>query len=514
MNTGHVGACFGRRELMERLLEHADERKCVLLFGGRQAGKTTLLRYAEAETIKRVKVRHSYGDATLAVYVDLMRLRYDAGPPEFYRFLLECTTAVLSRVGDGDGIWVTGRDGEGKRFHTIEEFLQGVGALLQEQNRVQRIVFLLDEAGRVLGRRFPRAFQDNLFSMLYVDTGEVAERVALVFSGAQELAKLSEDETSPLGSRADQLDLVNLKYEAVCEFVAERLPMADAEVARCVFGATGGHAGLGARFIERCAAGGVTGAEEALRAMTEVESRSRTLFGHWIAHLSDDARVVLESIEKRRVGLLRRELAGVLADSDRDRFGAERTWHELQYVGVCSLDDEGRLRKCNESFWRYYREFDPIEAAGTHEERRVWDRIGETEISLRELVYRKYGEKWPGKEFQMMRKVLGPEWKKVDEVRQKATYRLSPDYVRTWMECMYLGQLGVLMEHNQAWDLFKDMFVDKRGLSDMLRDIYPVRNDIAHFARGLPPKELARCDIACDDILVIVRQASEERGDS
>ena len=114
----------------------------------------------------------------------------------------------------------------------------------------------------------------------------------------------------------------------------------------------------------------------------------------------------------------------------------------------------------------------------------------------------------------MMRRVLGEQWKKVEEVRRKATYRLSPDYSRTWMECMYLGQLGLLMEHNQAWELFKDKFGEKRHLRDRLQDIYPVRNDIAHFVRGLPAKELARCDIACDDILVIVRQAEEEEAES
>ena len=49
------------------------------------------------------------------------------------------------------------------------------------------------------------------------------------------------------------------------------------------------------------------------------------------------------------------------------------------------------------------------------------------------------------------------------------------------MDCLYLGQLGALMESNQAWDMFKGLFGDKREFGRMLRDIFPVRNDIAHF---------------------------------
>ena len=245
----------------------------------------------------------------------------------------------------------------------------------------------------------------------------------------------------------------------------------------------------------------------------QVADGSRRLFEHWMAHFSEDARVALKRIATQQVGLRRREVAQLLADGGRDRFGAERTWHELQYVGVCKVDGEGRLTKCNALFWRYYQEFEPGDLVGTADEERVWDLIKETEVSLRSLVYRKYGEKWPGREVVMMKRVLGEEWKKVEKVRSqaKAAYPLSPGQERALMDCMYLGQLGALMEHNQAWDIFKGSFGDKRELGRMLKNIYPVRNDIAHFV-PVPSKELQRCGIACDDVLVIVRQATDEGG--
>jgi hypothetical protein len=67
----------------------------------------------------------------------------------------------------------------------------------------------------------------------------------------------------------------------------------------------------------------------------------------------------------------------------------------------------------------------------------------------------------------------------------------------------YLGQLAQLMVSNDAWELFRAPFKDKRHLEDIVKAIAPVRNDRAHF-RQVPAKELQRCQIACDDLLALV----------
>lgn len=264
-------------------------------------------------------------------------------------------------------------------------------------------------------------------------------------------------------------------------------------------------------MIGLCARRGVTGENEVREVSRQVADSSRRLFEHWMAHFSEDARVALKRIAMQQVGLQRRDVAQLLEDGGRDRFGAERMWHELQYVGVCQEDGEGRLAKCNVLFWRYYREFEPGGLVGTADEGRVWDLIKETEVALRSLVYGKYAEKWPGREVVMMKRVLGKEWEKIEKTWQQAkdAYPLSPGHERSLMECMYLGQLGKLMESNQAWELFRGLCGEKREFARMLKDIYPVRNDIAHFVT-VPPKELQRCWIACDDVLVMVKQAVDE----
>ena len=505
--------CYGRDALIRRMLDVAGDRRCVLLFGGRQAGKTTVLQHAEGYTVQRLQRPDAGGEETAAVYVDLMALPHDAGPSEFYACLVERAGAVCTEAFDD--VRSSGFDAkvQVRDVQTTDRFVEHLERLFRATRRVRRIVFLLDEAGRVLGRRFPRAFQDNLFSMLYVNRAEAARRVALVFSGAQELAGFCEDETSPLGSRAEQVDLVNLEFGTFSEFVRERLPAANEPAQRYLFEETGGHAGLAARLIRHCADFGAVGAISMQEASRELAAGSRRLFEHWMLRFSEDARLTLQRISRHQVGLRRREVAQVLEEGGRDRFGADRPWHELQYVGVCRVNEEGLLTRCNDLFWRYYREFEPGNMAGTADERRVWDLIKETETLLRKLVYRNYREKWPGRDAAMMRKVLGNEWEKVEEVRRRASaaYPLSPGHERELMDCMYLGQLCKLMVSNQAWELFRDAFGNKRELERKLEAIYPVRNDIAHFA-AVPPKELKRCEVECDDILVMVRSLVVEEG--
>jgi hypothetical protein len=61
------------------------------------------------------------------------------------------------------------------------------------------------------------------------------------------------------------------------------------------------------------------------------------------------------------------------------------------------------------------------------------------------------------------------------------------------------------MTSNQAWELFKEGFRDKRELEDLIRPISTVRNDVAHF-RSVPAKELERCRMAIDDLRVKVER--------
>jgi hypothetical protein len=138
---------------------------------------------------------------------------------------------------------------------------------------------------------------------------------------------------------------------------------------------------------------------------------------------------------------------------------------------------------------------------GSAEEQTVWKTIEAIELELRALVRSKYEEKWGTAADRRMREVLGEDaWKTIE--RNRASYVAKyGDYGKhdPVLDFAYLGQLSQLMMANQAWELFRSPFSDKRQLEDLCKAILPVRNDRAHF-RSVPDQELLRCRVAMADL--------------
>src|ERR1035437_8567844 len=205
--------CFGREQLLGALVDGAANCGCVLLFGGRQSGKTTVLRAVEKDLANNVAASTSNCHVQLPVYVDLMRLHYEATPVDFFDLLVEraiCTCARQIRGFEGVARSAGGDPG------SVDRFRSQILAARDCAGVDIHFVFLIDEAKRVLTSRFPRGFQDNLFSLMF---GSASGPYSFVLVGAQELYKLCEDSTSPIGSRALKKFVCNLSLDAVGEIV-------------------------------------------------------------------------------------------------------------------------------------------------------------------------------------------------------------------------------------------------------------------------------------------------------
>ncbi len=508
--------CVGRDLVVRELLERAAQLKCVLLYGGRQAGKTTLLRNVERVSVAAARGAVAFADAEVAVYVDLMGLPYDAEPSDFYRLLVLRTGAVLARVEEPRGP----REKPRLRYD-VEAFVAAVAGMLEAHPQLKRITFLLDEGSRVLGSRFPRAFQDNLFGILYGgDRSPASDSLAFVFSGAQELLRFCEDSTSPLGSRAGEIVLRNLDRESVRELVYGRCPELDREVGlevtSYIFSESGGHAGLASRMADAASAVAHNTSQSGLVEAVKRTSHGR-LFDHWVLRLSGGARAVADKVVAgTEGGWSRRRIARTVRAAGLDPFLGMLVWNELQYVGVCTLQEDGEvLVPVNQLFWRHYQSVavDIASEGSSDLETETWALIRKVEVAMRALVVREFTKRWGAGAHSRMRRILGEDaWGKIEGIRLKAAakYGGSPQYRRTLMDCMYLGQLGTLLESNQSWQLFRGWLGDKSVMQRWVREISVVRNDLAHFVLDLPEKELRRCHIACDDLLVILQQALGE----
>jgi len=504
VNMSHPYLCCGRDILCEQVHALAFQSKAVLLFGGRLSGKTTVLREVEKKLSTRRANVNVLDDLDLAVYVNLMNLPYDATPGDFFLLLPRLAQIACNKQIDGFTISALPSDSN-QLSGSLNQFVSDMEAIFQACGETYlRVAFLLDESKRVLGDRFPRGFQDNLFALLFGHDLTIRDRISMVFAGAQDLYRFCEDDTSPIGSRASRCFVTNLSLASVQEIMSILCSGGSGEVnAEEVFGESGGHAGHTVRLIKSIATAAVSTCTSALEASRE---SNLPLFKIWVLSLSPESQCIQSALLQTST-LTFQEIARLLEKANYSRFLADRVCEELQFTGVAQFVNN-TLSRCNNAYWEFVQSFS-YESAGSPLDREVWQLIERVELTLRKVITQEYEKMWPGKSIDRIRSVIGPAaWDKIENIKAKSesAYPYSNGCRRDYLECMYVAQLVDLMISNQAWQVFKEMFRDKRQLQDLAAAITPVRNDRAHFA-AVPQKELDRCRIACDDLLVILERS-------
>lgn len=349
---GLTASCVGRDELCREVFEAAMQHRCVLLFGGRQAGKTSILRRVAAELVARKSIVSDLGRLTVCVSLDLMRMPIDADPKSFFRMM-------SSYAADACGTQIGGFDAEllpsesANKGNELELLLQDLAHLRSQGGNVDiEFLFLVDEAKRLIGGRFSRHFLGNIFSLLYGDSA-VAGKVAMVFTGAQELYALYDDSTSPLGSRAAKVIIPNLSEGAVGVLIRAANPdLRDSERrAQLVYARTGGQAGLSA-FLGRQLANSDEGNQHELDLFVEaLKSRGSELFGMWLRSLGPEARTLHQALlvnSKVHQG----EIAQILARGGHEPYLLDRAIEELRYTGVVEVNG-GYVMSANPLYWEF-----------------------------------------------------------------------------------------------------------------------------------------------------------------
>ncbi|WP_127837765.1 ATP-binding protein [Burkholderia gladioli] len=504
LKTAQSTLCIGRDELINEVVIAARKHGAVLLFGGRQSGKTTLLRkLAEVLSVKKGSVG-TLSSLDIPVFVDLMRLPVDATPVDFFSALITAAVAQCARQIDG---FPSSYSYETElRGDPLTRFIFNLETLNRQCGEVDiHLLFLLDEAKRVLTDRFTRGFQDNLFALLYGEPELRPVRLSLVFAGAQHLYKLSEDSTSPIGTRAAPVTIKNLAKDDVLAYCRGSLGTDESNLepyTDFIYDQTGGHAGLMTRFVDEFS-GTANAPLDAEATIEVVLARNRGLLDNWIGSLTPEALCVAGSLSNVH-NLSLGDVAQCLFNARLNQFSASRVVDELCYTGV-ALSLGKHVQPANRMFWTYFKSSLVAQSSEgmTHE---TWRLIEETELLLRDVVLQTYVSAFGQSALSTMRKILGDKtWEKILEIQEKSArqYRLSrqPDS-RDIMSCMYIGDLQALIISNMAWANFKSRFRDKREFEDIIKSIAPVRNDRAHFS-VVPEKELERCRIACDDLIVL-----------
>jgi hypothetical protein len=446
----------------------------------------------------------SASQVQIPVFVDLMRLPYDATPNDFFAML-----AQLSIQAYRNHFPMLVREKElTRKVKGLESFERGIMRLRSASSFDLRFVYLLDESKRVIGNRFPRGFHDNLFYLLFGGS-EIQGLCSVVFAGAQELYILCEDDTSPIGSRAAKHCLTNLAPEAIrlmAQAIAANLESHQIRfITEEVYRWTGGHAGLSDGLLRRLLSHKSPDLDAVKQEVDRFSIERSELFQLWVSGLTDEGRVIHDVIiDRGRISV--DQIAEHLRRKGLGAYRSDRVADELQYVGIARREG-GVLIACNPLYSSVARLY-VAPAATTELERRVWPLVEQTELSLRQLVRAGFNAKWGIHADDHIRSGLGDDsWFKI--LKNREMYRKS--YPRSQpaidsdevLHFTYLGQLVQLIRWKKAWDQFKHLFRDSRELEDMIRDILPVRNDGAHF-RSVPEHELDRCQFRCIDLLAIL----------
>lgn len=508
--------CVGRDDFIRDIIVSARRDGAVLLFGGRQSGKTTTLLHLSQLLDLQPANSAILSDIDVAIYVDLMTLPYDASPSDFFELLFHKTLVQCKKQITGFQEFSLQRT---ENFeYNLDTFIELMVLLKKACGEVNaHLMFLLDESKRVLGDRFPRGFQDNLFTLLYGESISICPPISMIFAGAQHLYLFAEDDTSPIGSRASYQFVKNLTSESVQILLLDNFPaLVDSildEALSLVMRLTGGHAGLVSKLIAIMKEKEYDGE----RSITTIDLESEItkncfgLFENWALSLSSEARTAWGGLVINQEASIS-SISKILHRDGKDRFLAQRTLDELQYMGLAAIA-EGKIYKVNEAFSIFANDF-AIENDFVKNSAEVplWKLIEETELALREIIKNKYNIGFGAASHSTMATILGSDaWTKIGAMQKKSlsAYPYSRVSVeREILSCMYFGNLMSLMISNKAWNFFKKMFKDKRQVEDIINAIIPVRNDSAHFAT-VPSKEMARCQVCCDDLLVIIERELE-----
>lgn len=508
----------GRNKLVSDLVREAINRRCALLFGGRQSGKTTLLLKVHESLQRSVNVE-KFDTFICPVFVDLTRLPIEATPRDFFTYLIMRTIESCKASIDGFPL----NPIEGVDCVTIEDFSSKILTITGNAGNIDlTILFLIDESERVLGERFPRGFQDNLFSILYGSELATQVKIGMVFAGAQQLFIFSEDDTSPIGSRAAYHYIQNFSKDDIGSLVNNIEAVHSLSTEECIVpelhSITGGHAGLTVRLLDFIQRNEVKSVEHLSSVLTIFRAECRQLLRLWAAALSKQARAIHDVLALNSE-ISSGRIVSIFKENGWDPMLSEKAIDELSFTGIGR--HEGRaLSAINEVYWGYAREYISVEEpspalqAETNEgpsHDAIWSLIESAEINLRSYVQTIY-EKIFGTDVQTkIEQALGGQaFNKVmgNVVKSNARYKYTPrDEILGIFDGLYLGQLGQLMMWKEAWAAFSHLAQDKRELEIMLAPINAVRTDKAHFY-NVPVRELARCKLHCEDLIFLIDKNS------
>lgn len=202
-----------RLELINIVVNGLSNGNSFGITGGRRMGKTTLLRRIESELLKYSQRVKNGGLLVIPVYIETLMLSLPINSDKLYQEVAKSLNIGLL-----------------KQSIDIPSLSQVVDSLTFKENlheiitsvtthRLQ-IVFIFDEIELISKSEWGRSFFANWRSLL-TNTPELQQYLSAVFSGADEMFKISRDVGSPLGNALNWQELELLSLEDTSNLMCE-----------------------------------------------------------------------------------------------------------------------------------------------------------------------------------------------------------------------------------------------------------------------------------------------------
>lgn len=523
-----VDLFVGRISMVEDMARRVCHGQSFAVLGGTRMGKTSLLLQ-----IKRALGELSQnlvGRVVGPIFLSTHQFGKLSRSSIFAEILEEMSYFVAPQAQDTlrDAVGEL-RKGNVAEDNTYDHFYRSVRAIMREDEEFQLFV-MLDEIDELKSFEWSHVFFTNLRHL--IGESHVRERVNTVVAGTLSAEDLWNTAGSPFHNMVTVTELHLMADDEVRKLFPNGFdgglpPRIEAELLREV----GGHPYLAQFFLckiweyQQEMGGSLEGIDLDSIGRRFLKER-RGDFPRWWSACSVDARRMF--VEMAQLGEdFRRSQVIEACDYDVD-LAAEVLDH-LMVNGLIREIERNRYEVGGGLFARWALErsrtkrstYKPVDTAEIDavappegNDQDVWRDIELVELAMRELIRSRYQVRWGDSVGVRIHQILGDRvFADLLSARASAErrYPLSDDRREgDLFDFCYIGQLEQLIRAPMAWDMFKDLFDDKRKLRGWFEAIHPVRNDRAHF-REVPRRETERCRVACGDLLAIARRAGISR---
>jgi len=484
-----------RLDLVDSLTYGLSNGRSFGITGGRRMGKTTLLRRIENQLLKYTQEVKNGGLLIIPIYLEILTLPLLISSNYLYQEIVRLIKVGMLNQGVNCPSDCQVLDSE-----TFKGYLCEIINLIYS-HRIQ-FVFIFDEVELITKSEWGRSFFANWRSLLS-NTPELQQYLSAVFSGADEMFKISRDIGSPLGNVLEWQELELLSLEDTSKLMCEPILYDwSSSFIQEVYDLTGGHPFLIQYLMQTVCNFETEHSTQSLeKAKRQFLRSQRFQFQNWWEKFDNQTRAVYARLTE----ITPTNRKGILSE-----FGAssDRSISILSHTGVALFNwEDSSISTAGNLFKGWFNEFGDMNVTPDLSSR-VDELLKELERQFRIILSKHFDKKatnWLQKHFT----INNPKkWQKILDTAKKAEGKdLNNSEVLKNSE---LGDTFELIILKTEWsdlsvyfrNLSEDRKIAKSRFEERKDHLIPIRNKLRHVREDeIDLTALLKAQVFCVELL-------------